>query len=508
MACAKLRTESSASRHFARCSLSGSSNLRRRSCQRCAAAKARCDLGRPQCSRCSTRKTTCEYANEFMSAQDDDIVSPPPIALLDNDGGTGQREHRLSPPDTNAGMPGRTLRLFDETPPGEKVSRSYVTPSSVPGPSCDEYPPSLEVTCGPLLPPQFIEDVPSENRAASPKFPPLADTLVERSIQAIVGEPRSQNLMAVPEMGPMRDRWLYPFLPTSKKACNPEKASVQMYAQILSTYPSMMAQGWGCLPPIIHPLQFSGAKELTPLSNCLSLSRMWQDRKPGSESLAKVTIRREMTRLFDEYQTYDEDDLLATMQALLLYAIMAYFSSDRTSPEPLVDAGTIMNMQQVSYCLATTGYILPAEETHTRPSWEEWIRASAKRRTIVVLYCFDCVYTTMNGLPMYQCDELRYFPAPAGKLLWQASPREQWERTYNRWLVRWQDRPSLLGDLMICRRRSVEESERLQKWIEEVDEFGMMLMIVVDGAVNAYAASISGAPRRLLQEGIATRDLT
>jgi len=186
------------------------------------------------------------------------------------------------------------------------------------------------------------------------------------------------------------------------------------------------------------------------------------------------------------------------MQALLLYAIMAFFSSDRTSPQPLVDAATIVNMQQVAYHLAATGLVLPAERTHTRPEWEEWIRVSAKRRTIIVLYCFECIFTTMNDLPMFPCDELRSFPVPAGKLLWQASDRGRWERGYNQWLVKWQDQPYLLGELMSCQRRAPAESKSRQIWLGEVDEFGMMLMIVINGATTSKSASPSGHSRRLL----------
>ncbi len=76
-----------------------------------------------------------------------------------------------------------------------------------------------------------------------------------------------------------------------------------MYAQILSTYPGMMAQGRDHLPPIIHPLQLAGGVDLRPVQNCLSLTRMWEDQIPGPETLARESVRRKMTQLLDEYQT-------------------------------------------------------------------------------------------------------------------------------------------------------------------------------------------------------------
>ena len=140
-----------------------------------------------------------------------------------------------------------------------------------------------------------------------------------------------------------------------------------------------------------------------------------------------------------------------------------------------------MNIQQVAYRLATTGLIVEAEKKHIRPEWEEWIKLSAKRRTVLALYCFDCVFRTMNDIPMFPCDELRFMPAPAGKVLWQARSREQWESAYNHWLAKWDKGSFSMGEVMKRRRPESGASERLQMWLEEVDEFGMMMMIVVNG---------------------------
>ena len=77
-------------------------------------------------------------------------------------------------------------------------------------------------------------------------------------------------------------------------------------------------------------------------------------------------------------------------------------------------------------------------------------------------------------------------PAPAGKALWQAQSREEWEARYTAWMARWEGRPYMMGELM--RRRGGRGfaggggEERLQRWLSEVDEFGMMMMIVVNGA--------------------------
>jgi hypothetical protein len=313
----------------------------------------------------------------------------------------------------------------------------------------------------------------------------------------------NQQALVVQDVTPIRDRWLYPVISAQATTCKPDESTVQFYGQILKTYPQMML----CrdhLPPIIHPWQLSATGTMpAPLANCFSLVRMWEARSNGAEQLVDETLGREMNRLFDEYRTYTELDLLATLQALLLYAIMSLFSSKHTStgypgsstgPLPLITSSTITSIQQVAYRLATTGtaLLLPCETpishpSHSRslPTWEDWITVSAKRRTVLALYCLDCVFNCTHNLPTFPCDELKFMPAPAGKVLWSAREREGWERAYCAWMARWSDGPSggfMMGELMRRKEKNSSAEERLQRWLSEVDEFGMMMMVVVNGA--------------------------
>ncbi|KAH7356917.1 hypothetical protein BKA65DRAFT_534684 [Rhexocercosporidium sp. MPI-PUGE-AT-0058] len=53
-------------------------SLRQKSCQRCAGAKAKCDLRRPLCSRCSLRGVSCVYVSSAQSDTDRGDSSPSP----------------------------------------------------------------------------------------------------------------------------------------------------------------------------------------------------------------------------------------------------------------------------------------------------------------------------------------------------------------------------------------------------------------------------------------------
>ncbi len=104
---------------------------------------------------------------------------------------------------------------------------------------------------------------------------------------------------AVLDLSPLRDRWLNNVLFLSDKTCNPNKASVHFYGQILRTYPRMLSQK-DQLPPVIHPWQILANPIPVPLANCITLTRMWQNRAEGAEQLVVDSIRKEVGRLLDE----------------------------------------------------------------------------------------------------------------------------------------------------------------------------------------------------------------
>ena len=71
---------------------------------------------------------------------------------------------------------------------------------------------------------------------------------------------------------------------------------------------------------------------------------------------------------------------------------------------------------------------------------------------------------------------------PEGKRLWGARDRDTWEREYDRHSALWRDEPE--GMLVISELWKSEQTgtpgrrRRIEKWVQEVDEFGMMLFAV------------------------------
>jgi len=109
--------------------------------------------------------------------------------------------------------------------------------------------------------------------------------------------------------------------------------------------------------------------------------------------------------------------------------------------------------------------------------------AEAKRRTLYTMYLFDSVLCANDGLPILLGTELQGIPAPASKMLWQATSRESWHVQYNNHLCEWADGflsidelwpiPAEFSDADIAVRR-----RRVDRWLESVDGYGTLMSAV------------------------------
>ena len=92
------------------------------------------------------------------------------------------------------------------------------------------------------------------------------------------------------------------------------------------------------------------------------------------------------------------------------------------------------------------------------------------------LYCFEWMYAMLHDIPTFPCTELRFMPSPAGKILWNARKKEEWEGAYDRWLGRWAGIGILTLDDLTKIQPGPELDLRSEMWLEEADEFGVMYM--------------------------------
>jgi hypothetical protein len=176
-------------------------------------------------------------------------------------------------------------------------------------------------------------------------------------------------------------------------------------------------------------------------------------------------------------ETYNQPDQLAAFQAYLIYSMMLFFSPQYG--QSLIDRQVMVNLLDFACDMATTGVVCPAEIANSRPDWESWIVACTKRRTLYTLYFFDNIFCTARGLPTFIGEELASLPAPARKTLWEASDRTAWEKRYTIHLTEWPDGALRIDELWPGPELGKDERRRrVDRWLETVDEFGMMLFTV------------------------------
>ena len=166
---------------------------------------------------------------------------------------------------------------------------------------------------------------------------------------------------------------------------------------------------------------------------------------------------------------------------MIIGAITLYYSVSDESGPIAIDGATMKSIQGLVYHLAQSGILATEAETRSiRPTWETWITLSAKRRTVLTMFAFESVYTTLGDLPTFPAYELRLMPVPGAKSLWQAQGRVQWEEAYDFWLQQWGGDYFLMKELMVKPEPRTERDARSQRWLEDADEFSMMLMMVVN----------------------------
>jgi hypothetical protein len=168
----------------------------------------------------------------------------------------------------------------------------------------------------------------------------------------------------------------------------------------------------------------------------------------------------------------------------MIYSIILLFPVPHQPPNKMLDLSILAILQEVGFQVSQSTLDLPEEVSHTRPQWEDWILAGCKRRTLMVLYSFEWINTTLNDLAIKPCMHIKHMLAPTGKVLWGASTREKWQSCYDRWLGRWAGMGNYtIEDLK--KTLTIQDLDiRSEMWLAEADEFGLLFMSMVRNSVQ------------------------
>ncbi|OGE53748.1 hypothetical protein PENARI_c007G09280 [Penicillium arizonense] len=402
------------------CNKSQSQSLRRKSCHQCVADKAKCNLRRPTCSRCSLRSVSCQYT----SAKSTESLT---LETENHDFSIRGGGADTSP------VPSLTTQLQD--------SQSIFDPNLFD--SCFSSLASWDLT------------QPTNLNLRSPRRTVDADLLSLNDNN----ECESPELIRAISLPPGRHS---PSVDTNSIAL--ARHSMELIFRVLKSWPKMLAEEFQ-LPPLFHSTHITQGKTLPlPLAKCITLTKMWHGQCEGAEEMSNQL---------------DETDLLASLQAVVIYTIILLSPSSSSQP-PLTDHNIVFRkVELLVYQIVHAGLFLEEERTQMRPSWEAWVHVTTKRRAVLALYLLHWAYSVLHEVPCFDCRDLGFMPAPAAKVLWQAQSEQEWNTRYIHWLSRWSGQCYLQGEFGNIRPGVVMDA-RAERWLEEADEFGFIMISIVN----------------------------
>ncbi|RFU78620.1 hypothetical protein TARUN_3590 [Trichoderma arundinaceum] len=434
---------------------------RQKACQQCSVAKARCDRKERCCSRCAQRGLPCAYPH-FTSV----------LATTTSKAESGyiNLASNANPLQSFSRASGGPLLSPERDELSTQGTQDPATPTNHPG-LTDHSSNSGYSPCGAA--PAKIQ-WPNAHHIGAPLLAPALR-------QPDILEFSELDLICPINAEAISNRWLNAYIPIPGQSVKnyPPTVSAFIY-RLLKSYTGMAIHGHG-FPPFVHSSQVLGPNPSPPLSTCLSLIRICDKPLPGSENATSEILQREMNALYDRRDTSDDISLLSSFQAFLMYTMVLFFRLSQGTNPFLRQA--MMNLQELACVAARRGLMCRAEQQRTRPKWESWIVAEAKRRTLFTMYLFDSVLSSEDGLPTFLGTELEGLPASASRTLWLAQTRRDWETAYNMHLAEWDEGslcidelwpiPQGLDQSLVAKRRY-----RVDSWLENLDEFGTMLYAV------------------------------
>jgi len=401
------------------------------------AGKTHCTSERPACARCTKKGLPCEYSETQV---------PP---------------SKTSAPPASGASP--TVPPHDlESLPGDYSVNAFLTPEPT-----EDRTPSIQTSYN------GIEALTSHG-GVIPYLFQVEDPVVQPMTSSVAD---SENHIQC--LTPLGDRW-----PTDRFLFEPDSlqshwATVHAYRRILESYPQKLSL-IDTVPPFVHRSQLAVNPLATPLANGLQLAKVMSSNLTSSSDVSRRAVQSEVQRLQDDFFLGNVEHLLEAVQMLLLYSITTASLLGPNASQSTSYMENMINLLRMGYDLGRMGLILEEERNHTRPRFADWIRVCARRRALLTLYCVDTAYLTTRRMIYSTCNDLASIRAPLGKALWEAPCEDEWRKAYNRWIVRWEDGPFTVGEIM-KKPVSANAQSRLQRWLAETDEFGMMLFIAASG---------------------------
>ncbi|KAK7947912.1 uncharacterized protein PG986_008798 [Apiospora aurea] len=396
------------------------------SCLACISGKTRCDRKRPECSRCLKKGIICNYASDHPKGNGQARPRPTAELTLGASPETVSSLGKVSPPAVLAPQESDNSIINEDL---------FATLEALPGSFGEaafewDNPPAVDVL---------------EPFTAPARGNEAAQTLAVKNNPFTISTTdfQTSHWFPLPRPPGFPDVLSIPRSPSNKSRSlirRPKlKTGVQRVASLiwhtLKSYPLMMKQDHA-LPPFIHPQMAaseSGARDIEPLHNCISLMQLLYSGLQGSRKLFWRNVRQECERLYKAPAELSAPGIIAALQALSIYIIVRLDDSETEGND--IEGLLIMTVIALSVELNRDGFGQDSALSTTSPesTWKHWLFVESGRR-LCVLYQIVNMVVVFEPASMcdLQADGLILSPLPARKQLWEADTATNWMKEIER----------------------------------------------------------------------------
>ncbi|KAF2803588.1 uncharacterized protein BDZ99DRAFT_399578 [Mytilinidion resinicola] len=212
------------------------------------------------------------------------------------------------------------------------------------------------------------------------------------------------------------------------------QSSADILTRMFGSFTSMMARK-ETFPPFIHPRCFSnipGKEHEIPetLVNCMSLSRMFAERTPGTSKLLWRTIRMEHERLWFQHDSFDNWELLAAVQALVIYTLMRMVDGETEHND--FDVPLLISVNSICQRLADRigGGEFKNIMISEQQAWQDWVFYESRRRFVVIARMLNMLVEMGQAVTCSSLPGFALVPLPSKKVLWEAPNEEVWQKEF------------------------------------------------------------------------------
>ncbi|KAK9481971.1 hypothetical protein V1527DRAFT_486132 [Lipomyces starkeyi] len=261
------------------------------------------------------------------------------------------------------------------------------------------------------------------------------------------------------------------------------KFTANIVMQMLCAFPQMMLRR-ETLPPFIHghwyrPSDATESSLPKPLVNCMGLAQVFASRNLETRPFLWRTVKAEQRSSAEKgsQHPFSRDELLAAIQALLVYIIMRVIDNSKIEPDLNLELLVTYQGLCESFKDVCNEPFYRHEREYPSSSWEDWVFAESRRRTVIVWLLMTQMIQIKIGVPCDTFESFRDIPLSSPKSLWEARTRSGWQAEYEVYKTMPRMGLDVFGDLIdACRQIDVGSNKlKLHAWNATVDNLGILL---------------------------------